>query len=96
MAKDLGGLLKSFAGNLGGPMSGLGQIGGPMSGLGIMKNLMGGGDDEDGDEEANPGQKMFGMNADNRKEGGFFSKFGSNLSDQLFQRAMMGFMGRGN
>ena len=101
MAKDLGGFMKSFAGNLGGQMSGLGQVGGPMSGLGIMKSLMGGGG-EDGDlpdahqaavdGEQNPGQKMFGMNGGNG--GGFMQKFGSNLSDQLFQKAMMGFMRR--
>lgn len=91
MAKDMSGFLKSFAGNLGqqmGGMSGMSQIGGPMSGIGIMKQMMGGGDDEEGQQ--NPGEKMFGMN----KDKGFLSNFAGNLSDQLFQRAMMGFMRR--
>lgn len=90
MAKDMSGFMKSFAGNLGGQLSGLGQVGGPMSGIGIMQQLMGGGDDH----EQNPGEKMFGMNKDGKDKPGFLGKFAGNLSDQLFQRAMMGFMGR--
>lgn len=88
MAKDMSGFMKSFAGNLGGQLSGLGQVGGPMSGIGIMQQMMGGGDEED-----NPGMKMF--KGQGGKDGpSFLSKFAGNLSDQLFQRAMMGFMGR--
>lgn len=87
MAKDMSGFLKSFAGNLGGQMSGLGQVGGPMSGIGLMKQLMGG--DEGGDEEQNPGQKMFG--AATNPNVGFLERF----KDNLFKNAMTGFMGRG-
>lgn len=96
--KDMSGFLKSFAGNLGGQMSGMGQIGGPMSGIGLMKQLMGGGGGG-GDEDkgyVNPGEKMFGMSGKEDDRGGngsFLSKFGSSLTDQLFQKAMRGFMG---
>jgi hypothetical protein len=86
--KDLGGFMKSFAGNLGGQMSGLGNVGGPMSGIGMMKQMMGGGGGPA--DEQNPGAEMFGAKKD---KAGFFEKFGGNLSDELFKRAMMGFMG---
>ena len=87
--KDMGGFMKSFAGNLGSQMSGMNLAGNPMSGLGMMKQMMGGEGGGPADEQ-NPGAEMFG-----KKSGGngFLEKFGGNLSDQLFQRAMMGFMG---
>jgi len=109
MAKDMGGFMKSFAGNLGkqlggGGLSGLGQIGGPMSGIGIIKGLMGGGDEDEGPQESeNPGQAMFNGEGGSagpmkeygqKKQGGFGKQFLHSLSDNLFQNAMMGFMGR--
>lgn len=104
MAKDLGGFMKSFAGNLGSNLGGggaLGMLGGPMSGIGLIQKLMGGhgGGDDGSDQEQNPGQKMFAEKSGETQHGpqggnGFLQKFGGSLSDQLFQRAMMGFMGR--
>ena len=98
MAKDMSGFLKSFAGNLGGQMSGMGQVGGPMSGIGIMKQLMGGDEQAGGsdaqDSYVNPGEKMFGMDKPVHGGNSMLSKFAGSLSDQLFQRAMMGFMNR--
>lgn len=87
--KDLGGFMKSFAGNLGGQMSGLGQVGGPMSGLGVMKQLMGGeGGGDSPEAEDNPGAKMFGQ-AGGNSNAGFLERF----KDQLFRGAMTNFMG---
>lgn len=99
MAKDLGAMLqgfgKDFMHNLGNNMSGMSQVGGPMSGVGILGNLMGGGGGGDG--APNPGEKMFGMTKSMDAGGGkgpnFLSKFGTNLSDLLFQQAMRGFGG---
>lgn len=86
MAKDLGGFMKTFAGSLGSQLGGGG-------GWNPLTGLMGGGR-ENREEEDNPGRKMFGM-PERAGGNGFLEKFGGNLSDQLFQKAMMGFMGRG-
>lgn len=91
MAKDMSGFMKSFAGNLGqqlGGMSGMNLAGNPLSGIGMLKGLMGGGGPADESTPDNPGQDMFKGKED------FMGRFGGNLSDQLFQRAMMGFMGQ--
>lgn len=105
--KDMGGFMKSFAGNLGrqmgggiGPAGGL--LGSQLSPFGLLGNLIGG--DDDPMSEDNPGMQMFkgkqgpgsddGMVRDSSKNKSFLNQFGTNLSDQLFQRAMMGFMGR--
>lgn len=100
MAKDMGGFLSKFAGGLGGqlgginPVSGLGLAGNPLSGIGMLQGLMGGGNDQE--EEDNPGMRMFkGGHGKEEGRNGFLEKFGSNLSDQLFKNAMMGFMDRG-
>lgn len=103
-AKNLSGFLKNFAGNLGGEMSGMGLAGNPLSGIGIMKQLMGGGkgggeEGYDPTQQDNPGNKMFGAKPtasvmDSHRDGSFLKRFAGGMSDQLFQNAMMGFMGR--
>lgn len=94
MSPFLSAFKDNLAGGLAG-MSGLGLAGNPLSGIGILKNLMGGGDDDkegyDPTKEDNPGNQMF---QGNQKNPGYLERFGSNLSDDLFKRAMMGFLGR--
>ncbi len=95
-----------FAGNGPFQMGGLAQAGGPMSGIGLIMKLMGGGSNKDSEEsvEDNPGMQMFkGVGSEgvdhqggkDSKKPDFFKRFGTSLSDQLFQNAMMGFMNRG-
>lgn len=92
MAKDLGGFLKSFAGNLGGGLAGTTGLINPFGAAGLL--LGGKGDESDPTTEDNPGNKMFGAGPGKPGGNSFLERFGGSLSDQLFKQAMMGFMGR--
>lgn len=95
MAKDLGNFMKSFAGNLGSQMAGLGGAGNPAPDpFQMMQGMFGGNRDYDPTQQDNPGNKMFGAGSGKPGGNSFLARFGGNLSDQLFQKAMMGFMGR--
>lgn len=81
--------MKSFAGSLGSQMAGLGGENNPAPDpFQMMQGAFGGGGEED-----NPGMKMF-KGQGGKDSPSFLGKVAGNLSDQLFQRAMMGFMGR--
>lgn len=99
--KSLGSMLKGIGDTMGQsmPMSPFGLMDG-IEGGNPFKNLFGGESvDGGGAEPANPGQAMFGMSgtpapaSQPKGFGGFLNRFGSNLQEQLFRKAMQGFMG---